>query len=111
MGLDTGPGLLDLVVVVAGPDQPGPLAVFDPAGPAFDVGEPLPLKPDAGEEFAEGGAVGTRAGTRRPVQGCEQKAGPVMDDGRELHKEAAPWRALHAQQPGGYSADRDGLVG
>ena len=34
-----------------------------------------------------------------------------MDGDGELYQEAAPWRALHAKQLGGCSADRDGLVG
>jgi hypothetical protein len=34
-----------------------------------------------------------------------------MDGGHDLHQEAAPRRALHIQQPGGFSVDRDGLVG
>jgi len=34
-----------------------------------------------------------------------------VDRDGELYQEAAPWRALHAEQLGGCSADRDGLVG
>jgi hypothetical protein len=34
-----------------------------------------------------------------------------MDGDREPHWKAAPWRAWHAEQPGGSSADHDGLAG
>src|SRR5215475_4756221 len=71
-----------------------------------------PLKLDAGQEFAEGGAIGgVVGGASRRVLGCEHVGGPVMDCGHDLHHEAAPRRALHVQQPGGFSADRDRLGG
>src|SRR5215475_12725511 len=70
-----------------------------------------PLEPDAGQEFAEGGAVGAMVGAAGGVLGCEDEAGPVVDGDRGLHEEAASWWALHAEQPGGCSADRGRLVG
>src|SRR4029077_12394422 len=70
-----------------------------------------PLKPDAGQESAEGGTVGTVVAAPRRVLGCEHETGPVMDGDRSLHEEAASWRALHAKELGGCSADRDRLVG
>jgi hypothetical protein len=117
---------LDLVVVVAVLDHLAPvveaqhhharvgefLAFPGPAGSPFDGEEPLPLKPDAGQEFAEGGAVAGLGGCRpRGVLGCEHEGGSSMDDDRGLHQEAAPRRAVHAKQPGGRSPDRDRLVG
>src|SRR5215831_5883163 len=58
-----------------------------------------PLEPDAGQEFAEGGAVGAMVGAAGGVLGCEDEAGPVVDGDRGLHEEAASWWALHAKQP------------
>src|SRR6516165_8228673 len=79
------------------------------AGWAVPIGVPLPLKPDSGQEFAEGGTVG---GFRpRRVLGGEHEGGAVMDGDGDLHQEAAPGRALEGQQPGRCSADRDGLAG
>src|SRR6516162_10289829 len=50
-------------------------------GPSW---EPLLLKPDAGQESAEGGAVG-RIVDRRPrlVLGCEHEGGTVVDGDRD----------------------------
>src|SRR5215470_1081386 len=64
---------------------------------------------DAGQEFAEGGAVGRRRSCRG--LGGEDEGGAVADGDPCLDQEAAPCRALHVQQPGGRAADRDGLVG
>src|SRR6185437_13042140 len=69
------------------------------------------LKPDAGQESAEGGTVSTLVAAPRRVLGGEHETSPVMDGDRGLHEEAASWRALHAKQPGGCSADRGRLVG
>ena len=60
----------------------------------------------------DGGAVGRLGGWRpRRVLGCDHESGPSMNGDRELRREAAPWRAVHAQQPGECSAAVMGLVG
>ena len=59
------------------------------------VTEPLSLEPDAGQEFAERGSVARRGSCR--VLGCEHKRGAMVDGDRDLHEEAAAWRAVHAQ--------------
>ena len=68
------------------------------------VGTPVQLsllKPHADEECMEGGAVSRLGGCRpRRVFGCEHEGGPIIDGDRELHREAAPGRAVHAKQPG-----------
>ena len=60
---------------------------------------PLSLKPDAGQECAEGGAVGRRRPRR--VLGCEHERGAMADGDGEFHQEAAPLRALHASSRAG----------
>jgi hypothetical protein len=70
----------------------------------------------AAEALCRRGRCGRRRGrparrlSPRRVLGCDHEGGPSTDGDRVLRREAAPWRAVHARQPGGCSADRGRLI-
>ena len=70
------------------------------------LGKASLLKPDAGQESAEGGAVGRLVDWRpRLVLGCEHEGGAVVDGDRDLDQAitigGAPARLLTMQCPSG----------